>query len=376
MQSIYAFQQCRVSDFHLAVNRIHAYFSPDLNSMERQDREQLNKNKLEGEQIFTAQYAKGTIAFDDGTDTEIKKAVNEALLFYQNALNKDKNHLRKMMVAETEKIDDRYLLLLALLPELAHQEKLWLDKKVKNSQNVGSNLTNNRVLQLLQHNEPFYNTLNNKKINWSNHQDDLRQWYREIIRKDEQYLAYIDLAAPTFADDRDWLNHLIKQIVFKHEVTIKFLEEHIFNWAEDKEVIKNMVVKTVKGIEEGQPQSLQLMKLSSNWEDDKIFFENLFTYTLDHDGEFEHMITTKAKNWDSERIATLDKIILKMALSEMMNFPSIPVKVTINEYIEISKKYSTPKSRQFINGILDVLAEELKKSGMIRKSGRGLLDNK
>jgi len=376
MQSIYAFQQCRVSDYHLALERIQEYFSPYLNSMERQDHEQLNINRQAGKKIFADHYTQGSISFEQDTDVEIKKAVNEAFLYYQNALRKDQDHLRKMMVAETEKISDRYLMLLALLPEMAHQEKLWLNKKVHTEQAVASNFINNQALQLVQHHQAFNKALEAKNISWQNFQNDLRHWYREIVRKDEQYLAYADLTEPTFTDDKNWLTHFIKQIIFKHELTIKFLEEHIFNWAEDKEIIKSMVLKTVKGIEQGQPDSFLIMKLSSNWEDDKIFFENLFTYTLNHDAEFEGMITTKAKNWDSERIATLDKIILKMALSEMINFPSIPVKVTINEYIEISKKYSTPKSRQFINGILDVLADDMKKSGMIRKSGRGLLDNK
>ena len=102
----------------------------------------------------------------------------------------------------------------------------------------------------------------------------------------------------------------------------------------------------------------------------------MYDDTLDEEDQYEELIDEKAKNWDIERIATTDRILLKMAIQEMVNFPSIPVKVTINEYIEISKKYSTPKSKQFVNGVLDVIAVDLQKEGVIRKSGRGLIDNK
>ena len=104
--------------------------------------------------------------------------------------------------------------------------------------------------------------------------------------------------------------------------------------------------------------------------------KDIYDYTVDNEEEYEGIISNKSKNWEIDRVALTDKIILEMAVAEMINFPSIPIKVTINEYIELSKLYSTPKSKQFVNGILDVLSEELKKEGKIKKSGRGLLDNK
>ena len=117
-------------------------------------------------------------------------------------------------------------------------------------------------------------------------------------------------------------------------------------------------------------------EIAINWEEDKEFFENIFNFTIANDVSNKALIAEKTKNWDIERLAFTDKVILSMALAEMMHFPSIPVKVTINEYIDISKTYSTPKSKQFVNGLLDVMAKELIDNGQIRKSGRGLLDNK
>src|SRR5690606_29528490 len=118
---------------------------------------------------------------------------------------------------------------------------------------------------------------------------------------------------------------------------------------------------------------IKLLALSANWEEDKTFYEELYQKTVEKDSDLEKIASEKIKNWDIERLATLDRIILMMAISEMMHFPSIPVKVSINEYIELSKLYSTPKSKQFVNGILDKLAEDLIRKGLIRKSGRGLI---
>ena len=119
-----------------------------------------------------------------------------------------------------------------------------------------------------------------------------------------------------------------------------------------------------------------LPEIAINWEDDKEFFQNIFNLTVENDEINKELISKRTQNWDIERVAQTDKIIISMALTEMKNFPSIPVKVSINEYIDISKTYSTPKSKQFVNGLLDVLSKELTESGEIRKSGRGLLDNK
>ena len=154
-----------------------------------------------------------------------------------------------------------------------------------------------------------------------------------------------------------------------------FLEEEDLHWAENKSIIKSLLNKTLKSFDSELEEKFELMELNKNEEEDLEFFKDLYTQSISGDKQFEEIIAKKAKNWEVGRMATLDRIILKMALAEMMNFPSIPTKVTINEYIELSKKYSTPKSKQFVNGILDVLANELTSEGVIRKSGRGLIDN-
>src|SRR6185295_4038688 len=116
--------------------------------------------------------------------------------------------------------------------------------------------------------------------------------------------------------------------------------------------------------------------LSINWDDDKAFIENLFDTTASLDVNYKELIANNTRNWEVDRLPLTDRVILEMAIAELLIFPNIPVKVSMNEYIELAKNYSTPNSRQFINGILDVIAKELKDAGTLKKSGRGLIDNK
>jgi len=151
----------------------------------------------------------------------------------------------------------------------------------------------------------------------------------------------------------------------------EFFEEKDLNWNLNKEVVKSMSTKTFK-IEALEDLSLQPLALQ--WEDDKSFFEDLYEFTLDSDKDLNGWVEAQTKNWESDRLAMTDFILLKMAVAEMIKFPSIPVKVSINEYIELAKNYSTPKSGQFINGILDEISIRLISEKIIQKSGRGLID--
>jgi N utilization substance protein B len=137
-----------------------------------------------------------------------------------------------------------------------------------------------------------------------------------------------------------------------------------------------MVEKTVKSFDPALSQDIQLHTLSLNWDDDKDFIERLFTEAAHLSPAHKDLIAKNTRNWEVDRLPLTDRVILEMAIAELLNFSNIPVKVTMNEYIELAKNYSTPKSRQFINGILDVISKDLKSSGTMKKSGRGLIDNK
>jgi len=150
--------------------------------------------------------------------------------------------------------------------------------------------------------------------------------------------------------------------------------ERDLHWTENNTIVKSMLRKTIKDTE--KESDLKLAEISLSPEEDLDFFEELFEETSIQDQQLDLLISQNLKNWEIDRVAIVDRIILKMAIIELKNFPSIPVKVTINEYIEISKLYSTPKSKQFINGVLDVLAKDMQTQGVVKKSGRGLIDNK
>jgi len=171
---------------------------------------------------------------------------------------------------------------------------------------------------------------------------------------------------------------LTRDFIMQNEVLDDYFDENDIYWSENRSVLRNMLLKTVKNIEEENILNntpVELYLLSRNWEDDKEFFEELFQNTVNESLQNEKLISERLKNWDINRVALTDTLILKMAISEMMHCPSIPVKVSINEYVELAKNYSTPKSKEFVNGILDTLSEYLVNEGLIKKSGRGLLDN-
>jgi N utilization substance protein B len=135
-----------------------------------------------------------------------------------------------------------------------------------------------------------------------------------------------------------------------------------------------MVVKTIRQFNEESNEHTQLLPLYKDEEDDRNFALELFRKTILNDQEYSSLIAEKTDNWEVERIAMMDVLLMKMAIAEALNFPSIPVKVTLNEFIEISKNYSTPKSKMFINGILDKLIIDFKKDNRLKKVGRGLLE--
>ena len=206
---------------------------------------------------------------------------------------------------------------------------------------------------------------------------EIKEWFREYIKPAEDYQRYLSIAAPSLEEDFEIADELLKKIIFKNEVILTFFTEKDLNWTENKSVVRSLAAKVLKNASLSDTTKTEpLPEIAMNWEEDKEFFENIFNFTIANDVSSKVLISEKTKNWDIERLAFTDKVIISMALAEMIHFPSIPVKVTINEYIDISKTYSTPKSKQFVNGLLDVLAKELTEKGLIRKSGRGLLDNK
>ena len=152
-----------------------------------------------------------------------------------------------------------------------------------------------------------------------------------------------------------------------------FEDKFIF-WPVDKDVLQALIAKTFKNFANDDYKLNKLAEVTGNWIEDREFIIDLFQKSIRHDAEYQEMISKKTQNWEPERIAMMDTLLMKMAIAEFINFTSIPVKVTINEYLEISKEFSTPKSNSFINGILDKILYELKADNVIKKVGRGLIE--
>src|SRR5690606_12765565 len=160
------------------------------------------------------------------------------------------------------------------------------------------------------------------------------------------------------------IKFIFKKIILKSELAQNAFEDKHINWQVDQDVLQAMIAKTLKNFSEEGSQ--KLAEISSNWSEDKEFVIDLFHKTIANDESFQALIAGKTKNWEADRIAMMDILIMKMAIAEMIYFSSIPVKVTMNEYLEIAKEFSTPKSNSFINGILDKILEELTKENKIR----------
>jgi N utilization substance protein B len=151
-------------------------------------------------------------------------------------------------------------------------------------------------------------------------------------------------------------------------------EDKFLYWPVDRDVLQALIAKTFKNFSNDNPKLNKLAEVTGNWEEDREFIIDLFQQSIRYDKEYQEMISKKTQNWEPERIAMMDTLLMKMAIAEFVNFASIPVKVTINEYLEISKEFSTPKSNSFINGILDKILYELKADNTIKKAGRGLIE--
>lgn len=368
MQSLFALQQCKEATYELCLEKISEGFAPDLNSMEVQDKPGLQQQKKESLKLFEKAFAAEQTAVEHD-DVKITKAVQGALKFYRDQVKKDTDFFRKNLIIEVEKIYDHYIATLSLVTAFA--ELAEADKKVSHK-----NFVSNSWVRAIKNSDALRKDALRLGRHWQNNTADVRHWFRDVVRQDNEYLNYLDRKSPSPEDQRKFVNHLFKKVILGKTVINDFFEEEVLRWAEDKDIVKALVEKTVKSFDPEKQKEISLHTLSLNWEDDRDFIETLYQIATTLKPHHRELISNNTRNWEVDRLPLTDRIILEMAIAELLSFPNIPVKVTINEYIELAKTYSTPKSRNFINGILDVIAKELKETGEIKKSGRGLIDNK
>ncbi|MGI4761928.1 MAG: transcription antitermination factor NusB [Janthinobacterium lividum] len=388
MQALYAYQQAVAADLLLAQDLIAAAFVPDLTADVAPDRRLLEGQRKMGEAQLREWHRTGEVPESGSDDKAVAAAVKNAIDYYERLVNKEANFYGGQLMHGAESIHDQYLHLLnmpqALLQLITEDNERETRRFTGPRFEVGdtARLFENAAFVKLKENEQLLQTTIKRKLQWddSDELDALREAWQKEMKPDETVQAYLagkntGLEETDYETDMELVRHLYKSFVFKGEALPRVLESNDLNWEENRPIVRNLVLKTLKMLPHAADEKQELMNLSANWQDDRDFAETLYKQTLADDAKSEKLIAESTQNWDVERVALLDKIILKMALCEMQLFRGIPVKVTINEYIEISKLYSTPKSKQFVNGILDKLAQDLAASGEIRKSGRGLLDN-
>ncbi len=382
-QTVYAYTQCRASNLNLAKDFIYHSFLPDLNSMEIQDKAQLKKEAAICIDLFVQNLNNNDLIAASDHSSRIRSTAIKAANLFHSSCKKDLEFLRNNMISSIDRIPQLYLSAIQMLIAFGDHVQNEHDRKVKLSgdamyRSVGDlNLSANKVLKYLKTAPQFESAVVRNHAHVQDLEVELKEWYREYVKPHEGYQEYLKNPAPGIKEDVLILQEILKKVIFKNDAILSFFYERDLYWAENKPIVRSLALKVLKNVEETpEPENFSLPEIAINWEEDKEFFQNIFNLTIEKEDEYKDLIAQKTKNWDIERVASTDKIIITMALTEMTNFPSIPTKVSINEYIDISKTYSTPKSKQFINGLLDVLAKELTESGKIRKSGRGLLDNK
>lgn len=282
----------------------------------------------------------------------------------------------KFLLFNIKKATELYVLQLLLMVEIRNLSFEHIEIKKKNflatseDKNPSLKFVDNRMIKaILDSPEITDYASKNKLINWKDNREYVRIILDDLMES-EDYKAYINSNISSFSEDQAFVMEFFKKTLAPNEKLFDYYESLNFSWVDDYPLVNTTLLKVMKQMKEGELFSLKQLEVKK---DDEEFLIDLFRKTVLHQHEFTPEIDEKTPNWDTERIADMDMILIKMALTEFLYFPSIPTKVTINEYIEIAKDYSTRKSSYFINGVLDKLLKDFSKSGRLNKIGRGLL---
>ncbi len=282
----------------------------------------------------------------------------------------------KFLLFNIKKATDLYILQLLLMVEIRNLalEHMEIKKKkylaTDEDKNPNLRFINNEIIQMIADSPEIKEFRSKSKLmEWKDNREYVRILLDEMIESD-LYKDYLNSEKAGFFEDRNFIVELFKNIVAPNEKLFDYYESLNLSWVDDYPLVNTTILKVLKQMEKGQHMTLKQLEVK---QDDEEFLVELFRKVILHQQEFTSEIDEKTPNWDTERIADMDMILIKMALTEFLYFPSIPTKVTINEYIEIAKDYSTRKSSYFINGVLDKLLKDYNKTGRLNKIGRGLL---
>jgi transcription antitermination protein NusB len=302
------------------------------------------------------------------------------LYAYVFSNNKELDKGERNLTFSLKKVYELYVTLLSVFDEI----KKLSEEKIENAKtklrpteddlNPNMKLVHNKVFSMLKQNAQLQKDIDNMKVQWRTDGafTVISQIFKEIRNSDE-YKNYMSSGADSFNEDKNFLINIFKNYVVNNELLHDVLEDSSIFWNDDLDIVALAVIKTLETMSEGDSGIEALHPLFKDKSDEE-YAKLLFRNTVLKQDQAEKLIKAQTKNWDVDRLAKTDVILMNMAIVEALDFPSIPVKVTMNEYIEISKFYSTPKSKGFINGILDKIFAQLKSEGKINKAGRGLIN--
>jgi len=307
----------------------------------------------------------------------IRIKVLQVLYAFYTSPDKSINQAEKELFFSFQKTYDLYHYLLDLLLEIAKHAESVIDLRKKKhfptpeDLNPNVRFVNNALIHQIRNNESLQKQLERSKLSWIDEPELVKKLYTTMISSDF-FIQYMSAPENNYQADKKFLERLISEVILQSEDLINLLEEQSIYWNDDIDFVVSMIIKTFKKFKEYSDEKQSLMPMFKD-EEDHQFAKDLFRKTILNNDELKKVVEQHTFNWDVERIAFIDKLILQLAISEFLYFPSIPTKVSLNEYIELSKYYSTRKSSNFINGVLDKALKDLKGENKIVKAGRGLI---
>ncbi|WBL26450.1 transcription antitermination protein NusB [Zunongwangia sp. HGR-M22] len=312
------------------------------------------------------------------TRRHIRVKVMQSLYAFIQSENDNLASEEKFLLKSMEEMYDLFLLQLSLFIEIKAHAQTFLERSqqkhlaTQEEKDPNRKFVQNSVFEILEQNTQLEQLIDERKLNHWKFDDEYIAILWEEIKKSEAFADYMETRDNSFKEDKDFAIAIFKKVIAPNDKIYDYFEDKKLTWLDDLPIVNTAVVKMLQKLKETADAEDKLPKLFKSV-DDEDFAVRLFRKTYLKDGMLSEEMQGKTPNWDKDRIAEIDTILIKLAICEFLEFPSIPVKVTINEYLEISKEYSTPKSSIFINGILDKLSKEYKNDGKLNKMGRGLM---
>lgn len=297
------------------------------------------------------------------------KVLQLTYAYYQNG-NKNMDNAEKELLFSLSKAYDLYNYLLDLIVAINREERRRVDIAAQRAarectQMSSTKFVDNKFALQLEENSMLCEFLEDKKLNWEDNIEFIRKMCQQI-EQSETYKEYIATPTSDYEADREVWRKLYRQLIQENEDLDSILEEKSLYWNDDKEIVDTFVLKTIKRFDPKKKDKQELLPEFKDMED-KEFAQKLFRSTILNADQYQRLMSESTRNWDFSRLAYMDVVIMQIAIAEMLNFPAIPVSVTINEYVELAKLYSTPRSGGYINGMLDTIARNLVESGQLLK---------